>query len=779
MNIKFRHICALSCLIMSGIAQAGILTPEQALSRMPSSTRAASPNAVYSLQGTYNTSAGTPAAYLFTSDNSSIILSADDLAVPVLGILDSPVASSESPEFRYWMNKYTEQIEWLRENGSSSATRSEEETTYKDISPLLTTKWGQGNPYNSQSPKVNGKESWSGCVATAMSQVMNYHEWPKKGKGSNTYKANTANKEMYCDFSSINFNWAEMTDTYDNNSTQSQKDAVATLLYACAVSVNMDFSPDGSGAWSELVPGALVNYFDYDAAIKALYRDYYTQEEWNKIVYDQLVNYGPVYYAGSSDDGAHAFVCDGYQNGMFHINWGWDGSLDGYYRLSALYPGDQQGAGGSTGAYNFDQFICSGVQKPQQGSQMEPVVLFHWGYEMEQIGFTKGAIIATNGWMMNYSTQNLAGLLGYTLVDEEGKEQIVPGAGAACRYEKDRVDGLWSFRVKLPDDLAEGTYKVYPSYLQDGYDEWIKIPVKNGYSKYYILQVKGSTVSLSPAPKGYLYLTEATIDGKTFVDKNITLTGKLSNPSANDYEGVVQLSVMKDNGDEVAWGKREYVNLAAHETIDYKYVSKILDTLEEGNYKVALVNAITGVAISTPVSIFYEKLPETSITLSEFYLTGDAMNANGSDLEFNLKITCDKGYLYDKIDLSVWTWPGPTVEDYVCTFSTEELRVEAGKTVEVKVKGSIPNPIIGMRYIVGAWYEGKQQGNSLDFTVKSSGVEVIDFSNVIKSELFNLSGVKVGESDGEIDFASHSKGIYILRCLMQNGKVTSKQIVVK
>ncbi len=779
MNIKFRHFCALSLFLMAGNAQAGILTPEQALSRMPTSTRAVSPTAAYSLYDTYTTATGTPAAYLFTSDNSSILLSADDMAIPVLGVLDSPSVPTESPEFRYWINKYAEEIEWLRANGSSAVTRSEEETIYKDIAPLLSTKWGQGNPFNNQSPKVDGKESWSGCVATAMSQVMNYHEWPKKGKGSNSYKASTANKEMFCDFSSINFNWAEMTDTYDDNSTQSQNDAVATLLYACAVSVNMDFSPDGSGAWSELVPGALVNYFDYDAGAKALYRDYYTQAEWNKIVYDQLVNYGPLYYAGSSDDGAHAFVCDGYQNGMFHINWGWNGYQDGYYRLSALYPGDQQGAGGSTGAYNFDQFICSGVQKPQSGSKMDPVILYHWGYEMEQIGFTKGAILSSNGWIMNYSTQNLAGLLGYTLVDETGKEQVVPGAGAGCRYEKDRVDGLFSFRVKLPDDLAEGTYKVYPSYLQDGYDEWIKIPVKNGFTKYYVLEVKGPSVSLSTAPKGYLYLSEAAIDGKTFVGKNITLTGKLSNPSSQDYEGVVQLNVMKENGDVVAWGKREYVNLAANETIDYKYVSKLLDSLEEGNYKVSLVNAITDASISSPISMVYEKLPDTSITLNEFYLTGDAMNANGSDLEFNLKITCDKGYLFDKIDLSVWTWPGPTVEDYVCSFSTEELRLEAGKTVEVKVKGSLPAPIIGMRYIVGAWYEGEQQGNSLSFTVQSAGVEEIDFTEVVKSEVFNLSGVKLGETSGEIDFGSYPKGIYILRCSMPNGKIKSQKIVIE
>lgn len=776
---------------------AKVINPDAALARAISSTRSVSGSEDFKLHSTINTESGSAAVYLFSNDNSSLILSADDGTPIVLGILDSPIPeNSENAEFKYWMKKYASQIEWLRNNPQQAQTRAEVEAAKEAIGPLLTTKWDQGSPYNDQSPDVDGTRSYSGCVATAMSQVMNYHEWPEKGTGSHSYKATTANKTMSCDFSKITFDWKNMLDTYSGSSTQAQKKAVADLLYACAVSVEMDFSPNGSGAWSENVPGALVNYFNYDKALKIEYRDFYTQTAWNDKVYDELTKYGPVYYAGSSDDGAHAFVCDGYKDGYYHINWGWSGSLDGYYLLSALFPGTQQGAGGSTGAYNFDQLLLHGVQRPLEGSKMAPVVLCPWGYKFDQKTIPLNVALTVNGWVMNYSTNPINGLLGLIIETSDGKQLIVEGITekigneSNATYSCKPVEGNWNYKCKLPEDIAEGEYVVYPAIRVDGYDEWIKIPAKRGYPSAHIMKVSGRYATFTPESIAKISIFDSSISGKTFVGKKVKIDTNIANSTDLDYEGVVRLSVRNEKDEEVALGRREYVWVKAGEKTKFNYVSPLLSVdeygapadIKAGSYTIGFVDAITGEWISDVMTMNYEAAPETTISIgnNDFYYNGDSNNADPSNLEFILKVSCQNGYFTDGLDLTIWTAPQSGNGVYVTTISTGDLDIEAGKSVELKLKGKIEEPIIGMRYIVGAWYNGKQYGPGIYFTVTSSGVEDIELDSVQRTDVYNMSGVKVATVDGEnVDRTQLQKGIYIFRFTKSSGKVETQRIMVK
>lgn len=768
---------------------AKVINPDAALARAINSTRSVSGSEDFKLHSTINTESGSAAVYLFSNDNSSLILSADDGTPIVLGILDSPIPeNSENAEFKYWMKKYASQIEWLRNNPQQPQTRAEVETAKEAIGPLMTTKWDQVSPYNDQSPEVNGKKSWAGCVATAMSQVMNYHEWPERGTGSHSYEAEIAKKTMSCDFSKITFDWGNMLDSYAGSSTQAQKKAVADLLYACAVSVEMNFSPDGSGAWSENVPGALVNYFNYDKALKIEYRDFYTQTEWNDKVYEELTKYGPVYYAGSSDDGAHAFVCDGYKDGYYHINWGWSGALDGYYLLSALFPGTQQGAGGSTGAYNFDQLLLHGVQRPQEGSKMDPVILYPWGYSFSQNTVPVNSLVQVDGWVMNYSTNVLNGLLGLIIETSDGKQLIAEGDGEHAHYSHKPVEGIWDFSCRLPSDLSEGEYVVYPAIRVDGSDEWIKIPAKRGYPSAHIMKVSGRYATFTPESIAKIGISGSSISGRTFVGKKVNIDTKITNTTNLDYEGVVRLSVRDDKDKEIALGKREYVWLKAGEKLEFNYVSPLLSVdefgapadIEAGSYTIGFVDAITGQWISDVMTMNYEELPETVISLDSFTFNGDPNNADPSNLEFGLKISCQKGYFTDGMDLTVWTWPQTGDMTYVTTISTGDLDIEAGKSVELKLKGKIEEPIIGMRYIVGAWYGGNQYGSSVSFTVTSSGIEDIELDSVQSTDVYNMSGVKVASVDGEnVDRTQLQKGIYIFRFTKSSGKVETQRIMVK
>lgn len=757
-----------------------VITPEQALSRAAGETRSGKGSDSFKLHSTVNTASGNAAVYLFTDGSSSLILSADDSTPAVLGILDSTLPEkSDNAEFNYWMENYAAQIEWVRNNPTAPSTRAEEQA-YKDpIAPLLTTQWDQVSPYNDRSPEVNGKKSWAGCVATAMSQVMNYHEWPAKGKGSNQYFAKAANKNLSCDFSTITFDWANMLDSYSGSSTQAQKKAIADLLYACAIGVDMDFSPDGSGAWTENVPRALVNFFDYDKALKFVYRDYYSLSDWTDLVYEELEDYGPVYYAGEGDDGAHAFVCDGYKDGYFHINWGWGGSLDGYYLLTSLFPGSEQGAGGSIGTYNFGQMIIHGVQRPKEGSKMEPVILYPWGYTIKERTIPVNSSFTVDGWVMNYSTNQLKGKLGIMI--EKSDETILTreGVDEHATYSKAPVEGDWMYMAKLPDNLPDGEYVVYPGFLPEGETEWIKIEPKRNFPAVYLMTVSKGYATFTPESVASILIRESKIEGKTFKGKNVKINTKISNNSDFDYEGIIKLSVRNDKDEEVATGERRFICVDKGEQIDFKYSSRILKDINVGTYTIGFVDAITGQWISDVMTMNYEELPETVISLDSFTFNGDPNNADPSNLEFGLKISCQKGYFTDGMDLTVWTWPQTGDMTYVTTISTGDLDIEAGKSVELKLKGKIEEPIIGMRYIVGAWYGGNQYG-SVSFTVTSSGIEDIELDSVKRTDVYNMSGVKVATVDGEnVDCTQLQKGIYIFRFTKSSGKVETQRIMVK
>jgi hypothetical protein len=206
---------------------------------------------------------------------------------------------------------------------------------------LLSTKWNQDSPYNLYAPAAAGGPGgrcYAGCVATAMSQVMKYWNHPLQGTGSHTYNSGGSQGYPYypgltANFGETTYDWENMPVSLTNASPQVQKEAVATLMYHCGVSVDMNFAPDGSGTQSTLVPPAIRTYFSYTNQAIHHQRDQYSYTDWYNMIKEQLDMGWPVYYSGcaAGTGGCHAFVCDGYNDaGLFHWNWGWGGTGDTY-----------------------------------------------------------------------------------------------------------------------------------------------------------------------------------------------------------------------------------------------------------------------------------------------------------------------------------------------------------------------------------------------------------------------------------------------------------------
>ena len=237
---------------------------------------------------------------------------------------------------------------------SDAFTKENEETTsVTAIAPLLKTKWAQDAPFNDDCPTnkraTDGSKCYSGCVATAMAQVMNYHKFPSIGIGYHAYFSRTQNYFQAMKFGNTTFNWDNLVDTYSDESTVEQNAEVAKLMHACGIAVSMNYgsSTDGqSGAYPYDIPYAMINYFGYNPNVVYRAKDYYTHDEWNEMIIQELQAGRPILYSGSGT-GGHEFILDGCdENGLYHFCFGqnasisassiWYGIGDGYYSLDAI-----------------------------------------------------------------------------------------------------------------------------------------------------------------------------------------------------------------------------------------------------------------------------------------------------------------------------------------------------------------------------------------------------------------------------------------------------------
>lgn len=300
-----------------------------------------------------------------------IIISGDDATDAVLGYTDHGSFDYRElpPAMREWLDDMERQISEVQAGAPLMASSAL--PLHPAIPELMSTKWNQGDPYNLTCPNYHGLgRSVTGCVATAMAQVL-YYQRAKSVTETQAdmpaYEGRT-NHETYGHLkvegipADSPIDWANMRTSYNGSESQTAKLAVANLMHYCGVSVEMDYTNGASGAYSFDVANALKNYFGYGESVRYVSRWSYTNAEWDALIYNELMNDRPVYMSGANSGGGHAFVCDGYDGRRnYHINWGWGGSSDGYYLLSKLTPG-QQGIGGTNDGYNSGQDVVIGIE---------------------------------------------------------------------------------------------------------------------------------------------------------------------------------------------------------------------------------------------------------------------------------------------------------------------------------------------------------------------------------------------------------------------------------
>lgn len=551
LNISLLHRGAVPALLVALLAaapaQARQLSVEEALqaATAQSSMRHAPGADNYNLAYTAKAD-GLNTVYVFNrgEKNGYMIVAADDVASPVLGYADNGRfdASAMPENLAAWLENYSAQIAYAAAN-DSRVISAPARASFSDIAPIVKTLWDQGYPFNNDCPRddENGALCYTGCVATAMAQVMKTYNWPEKGIGENTYFCTQLDKSVSFNYGETTFDWANMINTYPGNATQNA--AVAKLMSACGVSVNMMYGTGSSGAFSQNVPEAFVKYFNYDKSVFLTYRKFYPLPTWMDMIYNELSGGYPIYYSGQAADGSggHAFIIDGYRSsdGFVHVNWGWSGMSDGYYRITTLEPA-MQGAGGAGAGFSDSQGAVFSLRKPQEGSVVYPNINVDEDFGTKSKTYFKNSsdFVAFTGKITSGALESISYTLGVRLVGENGGEPIYLWRSVQNTTKPGETVG--QFQIRYSEFPTTGNYTVTPVFRYN--NEVYNLPVQVGMVRSLKLEASASELKFSPIIEiAHLSASDIEVHTPVYAGKYARFSAKVTNTGA-EYFGKIMLA---------------------------------------------------------------------------------------------------------------------------------------------------------------------------------------------------------------------------------------------
>lgn len=494
-----RNALIISLVLITLSAFAQRLTEQQAKERVADFLKLKSPKGValakvggVRVAGLKTVPLGIDGIYVFNVDGGGYVVAGGDARIaPVLGYGDNGTLNVDDipANMKAWLESYARQAAFAAENNLDYSASSAN-TDRQPIEPMLKSNWGQNKPFNRLCPLVDQDDPTkgncpTGCVATAMAQVVNYYKWPVKAEGTGTASDQYFN-DYKIDMSNDYFDWNNILDVYTNEKreviagNETQWDAVSLLMRDMGYSVNMRYEANNSGALSMSIPYAMVNNFGYDKGAHIESRDWYTDEQWENLVYENLSNYGPLIYAGiTKDSEGHEFVCDGYRgDGYYHFNWGWDGMSDGYFLLSSLSP-TIQSIGGSANNYSFDyeQEAIIGLCKPREDCKSVVNI-----YQKQDLIISGGLMKGDFLFLVSKEESIDLGLWTKNLLT--GEETFRKANTQEVKSPEE------SFFVDIDCDVPDGEYKVMPAFRISGEEQWQFFKANRNVRNYLLLDVK-------------------------------------------------------------------------------------------------------------------------------------------------------------------------------------------------------------------------------------------------------------------------------------------------
>ena len=536
---------------------------------------------------------GQPYLYAVTDTRQSgfVLVSGDERFNAVLGYSDvSNFDEQNMPDnMRVFLQGYIDEMKYL-ESINYQPTKAAPRRSMSNVGVLMTTTWSQRAPYNNQCPLDNSQRSATGCVATAMAQVVNYHIQNDHGPAATIAEIpgytipNTTITVSAIPSGTAIPSKTLLLDSYDNNAGDAEKTAVAQLMLYCGTSVQMKYSSGSSGTQTAYVANALINYFGFDNTTRFVRRIDYSYADWVNLIYNEVAASRPVVLGAGRAAGGHAFVADGFDatNTLFHINWGWGGYLDDYFALSVLNPDDagQTGAAAGTDGYTIDQQAIVGIQHVGASGTTDPASLTMDSYRVAgtDIHFSAGNLTGTyNSFDIGVGVYDGSSITLFKLI----ASQSIPTGSAFPDVSASAICA----------DFANQTRKLIPMSRVSGTSTWIPgaDPDINYFSAVY--DAYGvPTLTAHPAPN--FQNTTFSIPGTVFVNTpqytNVTFT----------------------NNGEAYYGKA------------YFFVST--DANNKGNY---VAQRGLGAPTGVPTSVEFEWTP-TSATTYYIWATTDEAGTN-------------------------------------------------------------------------------------------------------------------------------------------------------
>lgn len=813
--------------LLAGIAFAGFafslqsapISPEQALSRIGigTSTAMQAPGAI--LAYTTLTEAGSPAVYVFNRplEGGYMVISADDLAYPLLGYTDHGSFDEDemAPQLKWWLEEYARQIQYATENQSDnkgSALKKAVKAQRDAISPMIRTKWDQVAPYNEQCPLYGTERTYTGCVATAMAQVMKYWSYPEVGQGSISYDCESLGKRLSLNFANRKFEWDKMLDYYDYGQySEEEAAAVAYLMKATGYAVKTEYAAGSSGALAMNIAHGLVKYFNYDPNILYTIRMYYSATEWEEMIYNNLKNVGPVLYGGASMlGGGHSFVCDGYDgNGYFHFNWGWSGMSDGYFSLDALNPQSLGSGGGGGGGYNFTQDAVLGIQPPT-GLPVEDRQL-----KLTQVGSLAGVfsgndlkfdLFADEGAMwVNYNPTTMKVRFGAIFEpqgDTEGETKyflvsnqelnVIPGYGTDPAHLNPKVNLATA-------GLSDGTYKVTFATVSADEEDARYVPVQECYGcyNYIILKKEGEKYSLDINSVDRLSVKEGGIVGDLYYGCLATVSVTVVND--NDIEltqgfapALIQDGVVYFLGESVLLTVQPHSEVTKEWTTSFTLLQQIWGITSDTEYLLTFFDEASNnfydadffepvvmkpvmempdvALVNAPVIPGAEVVKEkVGSIMSDVYVVKDRMNI---DVEATMRLR-DGIFSYNTYActcLPDWTATGDTQVE-ILSYSGYPMTIGLNEEATFRTTFAMPMAEPDKHYMLLMAYDYQGMlvpvsGSSIVFRIaEPSAVGAVEDVDPDNNEIYNLQGISLGS-----EWDSLPAGIYI-----RNGKKLVKR----
>ena len=633
--------------------------------------------------------------YIFNvgNDEGFVVASGDDRTISILGYSNSGnFDAGQIPEnMREWLRGYEQQIKALDSiKGLTSALL----TSRAPIQPLIKTKWGQNTPYNNLCPMDGNNRSITGCVATAMAQVMNYHRWPQNETTSiPAYTTETRGLSVEA-LGPTQFNWSLMKDDYKGIYNDDEANAVAKLMRYCGQAVKMDYTANASGA---NVSGAqLIDYFGYSKNTHVVRRDLYTSSVWEDLIYNELANNRPVLYAGfnRSYSSGHEFVCDGCDgNGYYHFNWGWNGYCDDYFVLSVLDPGGTD--------FSYRQIVIIGMEPPQSGEIIRPFILAN-AMSSENKELTRTTEDAdfpsfrVSSEFHNYH-YTFTGKMGFGIYKND--KLVRPFlSNSIVSLEQDYYFSNFSVNIVFDGKLTEGEYDIRPIYQSSG-DETIYV-CDNQSQKATISGKKLYIEEYDNTTNGFK-VNSINFNGEPYKDVAVQLTINITNTG-------------KGNTQEF------YVKLGTASVM----VSSNMESGKSGDVKVSITPKESG---SQALSVVYagETLWSTMIDVRELHdydmsgiiiitnsISGYEQYVSDTTIETAIQISNRSNYAYNN-DIEVRLY---SADGQLETTKTIPVNINAGATITANTQ--FINLRKGETYRLVAYYRNPGSTSSGDQGIK-------------------------------------------------------------